>query len=33
LPPTGNDWKAAVVLRDRTRAFIATYSGQPDAGA
>jgi 1-acyl-sn-glycerol-3-phosphate acyltransferase len=33
LQPTGNDWEAAVGLRDQTRAFVATYCGEPDAGA
>jgi 1-acyl-sn-glycerol-3-phosphate acyltransferase len=33
LQPTGNDWEAAVALRDRTRAFVATCSGEPSAGA
>ena len=31
LQPTGNDWEAAVGLRDRTRAFVATYCGEADA--
>jgi 1-acyl-sn-glycerol-3-phosphate acyltransferase len=33
LQPTGNDWEAAVGLRDRTRAFVATCSGEEGAGA
>jgi 1-acyl-sn-glycerol-3-phosphate acyltransferase len=33
LQPAGNDWEAAVRLRDQTRAFIAAHSGEPDAGA
>jgi 1-acyl-sn-glycerol-3-phosphate acyltransferase len=30
IPPKGNDWNAAVALRDAARAQVVRYSGEPD---
>jgi hypothetical protein len=30
IPPEGHDWNATVALRDRVRAEILKYCGEPD---
>lgn len=32
LTPVGNDWQAALALRDAARATILAQLGEPDAG-
>jgi hypothetical protein len=33
LQPSGDDWEAAVQLRDQARAFVVNHSGEMDAAA